>query len=389
MKVLVMAPQPFYQERGTPIAVDLLVKSLAQAGHEVDLLTFGEGLDRDYPGVHHHRLRHWFGIKGIRPGLSAKKIILDFFFFLRFVIKMIQNRYDVVHSVEESVFMSFLICPIFGVSYVYDMDSLMTTQIIDKAPALKPVEGVFRWIESLPMRFATAVVPVCQALADEVSHYRKQGVFILKDVSLANSDEGGSELDVLDVKAQVGDKALPILMYIGNLESYQGIDLMIDGFAKAVKTTPANLVIIGGEDEHIHSYQMKAAALGIEQHVYLLGKQPVAHLFALMAQADILLSPRIHGVNTPMKVYSYLDSGVPVVATDLPTHSQVMDSSTAMLVAPNDSAMAEGVITLLADKSMGQKLAENARELIRQEHSEEAFKKRLAEIYAYLAALNH
>jgi len=384
MKVLVMAPQPFYQERGTPIAVDLLVRSLAEAGHEVDLLTFGEGEDRIYEGVHHHRLRHWFGIKGIRPGLSAKKIILDVFFFLRFLIQMVKHRYDVVHSVEESVFMSFLICPIFGVNYVYDMDSLMTTQIMDKAPALKPIEGLFRWVESLPMRFATAVVPVCQALADEVSRYRQDGIFILKDVSLANNEQGVDEPEPIDVKQCIGDQNTPVLMYIGNLESYQGIDLMIEGLAKALDSQSANLVIIGGEDEHIDVYRDKAIRLGIEKQVFLLGKQPVAHLFKLMAQADVLVSPRIHGVNTPMKVYSYLDSGVPVLATNLPTHSQVMDSSTAMLVEPNADAMAAGIQTLLTDKALCESLTQQAKVLISREHSEQAFKKRLAEIYAYL-----
>ena len=43
MKILLVAPQPFYQERGTPIAVRLLAETLCGAGHEVDLLTLVNG----------------------------------------------------------------------------------------------------------------------------------------------------------------------------------------------------------------------------------------------------------------------------------------------------------------------------------------------------------
>ena len=51
MKILVVAPQPFYTERGTPIAVKLLVETLAQAGHAVDLLVYHQGADVSIPGV--------------------------------------------------------------------------------------------------------------------------------------------------------------------------------------------------------------------------------------------------------------------------------------------------------------------------------------------------
>ena len=48
MKVLMLAPHPFYQERGTPIAVDLLIRALTERGYQIDLLTFNDGNDVDY-----------------------------------------------------------------------------------------------------------------------------------------------------------------------------------------------------------------------------------------------------------------------------------------------------------------------------------------------------
>ena len=61
--MLVLAPHPFYQERGTPIAVDMLVSALSKRGDTVDILTFHEGQDRDYENV---RILRIPGIPGVK-----------------------------------------------------------------------------------------------------------------------------------------------------------------------------------------------------------------------------------------------------------------------------------------------------------------------------------
>jgi len=77
MKVLFLAPQPCYIDRGTPIAVDLTLATLSDAGYEIDLLTFAGGEDRNYPGVRTFRVGRWFSRKPTRAGLSGKKLWLD------------------------------------------------------------------------------------------------------------------------------------------------------------------------------------------------------------------------------------------------------------------------------------------------------------------------
>ena len=78
-----------------------------------------------------------------------------------------------------------------------------------------------------------------------------------------------------------------------------------------------------------------------------------------------------------MKIYSYLDSGVPVLATDLPTHTQVLDDGIALLVRPEPEAMAAGLARLLADEGLRRELARNARERVRREYSPAAFAEKL------------
>lgn len=382
MRVLVLAPHPFYQERGTPIAVDLLLRALSERGDSVDLLTFHEGADRQYERLRIYRIKPIFPVSGIRPGLSWKKIVCDIHLFFRFTALIRRSRYNVVHAIEEAALMVCLLRPFFSIPFVYDMDSSMTAQIIDKHPVLRFAERPLRLAEAWPVRSAEAVVPMCDALAEEARKCGARRVVILRDISLV--PQGGSSNRSKAIRGELGIKG-KIVMYIGNLETYQGIDLLLDSF-KVVRqaSTDVYLVIIGGVDSDIAKYRRKAASLGIGDYVYFLGKRPVAQIGEYMKQADILVSPRTRGVNTPMKIYSYLDSGRPVLATDLPTHTQVMTPEMAMLAKPNKESFAAAIAALLNDPELCERLASRAKEYIAREHSYSSFKDKLHGLYADL-----
>jgi glycosyltransferase involved in cell wall biosynthesis len=387
MKILVLAPHPFYQPRGTPIAVDLLVRALSERGDEVHVLAFHEGSNRVYDRVQIHRIRPFIDVRRVRPGLSIKKLFCDVHLFFRFVSLVRKGRYDMVHAVEESSFMAMVICSMMSKPYVYDMDSSMTTQVVNKMRFLAPLGGVLRFIESLPMRYAEAVVPVCDELANDAFCAGAKNVVVLKDISLIRSMDGCSSVpengcDILREELSLPSK---IVMYIGNLEPYQGIDLLLESFALVrLKTDAAALVIIGGCERDIQKYRLAAEHLGIERSVHFLGYRPVENLMHYMSQSDVLVSPRTIGVNTPMKIYSYLDSGVPVLATDLPTHRQVVNRSMAMLAPPEKNAFAEAMIRLLSDETLCRRLADQARRFIEQEHSYSSFKTTVHRLYDYL-----
>jgi glycosyltransferase involved in cell wall biosynthesis len=351
---------------------------LSDRGYTVDLLAYDIGEDRDYPNFSIIRVKSWPKIRHIKPGFSLKKPYYDLFLSCKMFAVLLRQRYDVIHAVEESAFVAMFLGWLFRIPYVYDMDSNMTTQLVNDFRWLRPLRPLLNWIESLPMRNAAAVVPVCDALADEVREYRQDNIYTLKDISLAKPavDSG-----VENIRQQHGISG-PILMYIGNLEPYQGIDLLLQGFAVHHRSNPSTmLVVIGGEDENIDAYRNIAQALGIGDNALFLGKRPVGNISGYMQQADVLVSPRIEGVNTPMKIYSYLDSGVAVLATDLPTHNQVMDASTACLVEPSAGPLAAGIDKLLASTSYRSALAKTAATLVAREHSYSAYCKVLYSMY--------
>lgn len=382
MNILILAPHPFYQERGTPIAVDLLIKVLSERGDSIDLLTYQEGVDRKYDRLRIFRIKPFPAVTNMRPGFSAKKIYSDLFMFFRFISLMWSGKYDLVHAVEESAFMALLICPLRSTPFIYDIDSSMTTQLVDKYSFLRPLRGLLGFVESLPMRYAEAVVPMCDSLATEVRRYRDRNVVVLKDVSLIGQEPITEPASDTRKEYSLTGK---VVMYIGNLEPYQGIDLLLESFQLVLKiNTDVSLVIIGGLENDISKYRDIAQQMSIGDHVHFLGPRPVDKIGQYMAQADILVSPRTQGTNTPMKVYSYLDSGVAVLATRLPTHTQVMDDDIAMLADPGKEDFSRAMLELLSDNRLCKHLAGNAREYVRREHSYTTFRQRVHGLYSRL-----
>ena len=103
MKILVLAPHPFFQARGTPLAVRRVVEFLSSRGHQLDLLTLHEGEDVAIPNCRIYRIARPFGIRNIRPGFSFKKVICDVFMFAKCLRMVRRNRYDLIHAVAGQV----------------------------------------------------------------------------------------------------------------------------------------------------------------------------------------------------------------------------------------------------------------------------------------------
>jgi glycosyltransferase involved in cell wall biosynthesis len=147
----------------------------------------------------------------------------------------------------------------------------------------------------------------------------------------------------------------------------------------------AQVVIIGGESQHIAHYRNVAKHLGIGSNAHFLGKRPVSLLGFYLQQADILVSPRTTGENTPMKIYSYLDSGTPVVATRLPMHDQVLTDDLSVLVDPDPASMSAGIIDLIVQPEKRVKLAQSARRRVRTTYGSDVFRSKLLNFYDHLA----
>jgi len=382
MKILLLAPHPFYQERGTPIAVDLLLTVLARRGDQVDVVTFHEGAAKTYPGVTLYRIPRLPGVRGIRPGFSFKKLVCDVFVLAKALRLAALGSYQVVHAVEESVFMAMLIRLCLRTPYVFDMDSSLPQQMTEKFRALAAFAPILKWFEGRAIRHALAVVPVCDTLADIARPYAPRKLCLLRDVSLLAATPSPVAGELPPALAALRH---PCFLYIGNLERYQGLDLLLDSLTLLLKSgVQASLIIAGGKEADIRHYQAKAGIMGLGRNVRFLGPWPIGRMAELFAVADVLVSPRIRGNNTPMKIYSYLQSGKPILATDLPTHTQVLSPDVAVLASPTPARFAAGMRRLIEHPDQGRELARRAKALADAQYSFPVFERTARELYEWI-----
>ena len=383
LQILVIAPHPFYQERGTPIACRLLCETLTGENHQVDLLTYPEGNDIEIPNLSIFRTIKLPFLKNIPIGLSFKKLVCDGLLVFSLIWRFSRRRYDVIHAGEESVFLAGWMRFLHGARVVYDMDSSLADQVVEKFPTLGFLSRFLDAFERMAFRDAELVLPVCDALAQKVYQVdRSKPLEILEDVYFEPEDV---KTEVEDLRKGI-PASIPMILYVGNLERYQGIDLLLEALHLLHKfgETRWALKLVGGNEADIERYRVRVQELDLGECVNFLGPRPLNQLPHLLEQADILLSPRIKGGNTPMKLYSYLASGKPVVATRISSHTQAVDDKSSVLVNPDAESMAEGLRTLITNPEKGKSIGEAGRALAYSRYSIATYRRKLLGSYKCL-----
>jgi glycosyltransferase involved in cell wall biosynthesis len=380
VNVLLIAPQPFYQERGTPIAVRLLAQALCSRGHRVDLLTYHLGADVSIEGLRLLRIPRVPGVRRMPIGFSPQKLLCDAFLFFSAARRILSGRYQALHCVEESIFFT-LALPKRGARVVYDMDSSMGDQMIEKWPRLRILGRLFDAFERLAVRRADLVLPMCDALAEKVRGFApRKPLRVLADIALPEPAARG---EAEDIRRGLPPDAI-LALYVGNLESYQGVDLLLDALASPGLNPRVHAAIIGGEERDVSAARERVGRLGIGAKCRLLGPRPVPELSRYLRQADILLSPRLRGVNTPMKIYSYLAAGRAILATRIGSHTQVLDGKVALLVEPDAASIAAGLTQLAANAELRRALGAAAATRAAERHTYPVFAETVAQAYRTL-----
>jgi glycosyltransferase involved in cell wall biosynthesis len=392
MKMLVVAPQPFFSPRGTPFSVYYRALVMSELGVRIDLLTYGDGQDIDVSGIRTIRIPRLRFLEPIPVGPSWRKLFLDGFMLLWTFGLLAKNRYPVVHAHEEAVFWCRPLRRIFGFRLIYDMHSSLPQQLDNfKFTKSRLIVRIFQTLEDRCLKAADAVITICPALRDYalesgVSPARQLLIenSIFDDVRLKQSPQApGSKGSFAEVEF---DSAHPVILYAGTFEAYQGIEILVHAFARLVVKRPdARLLLVGGTDEQVKDIQAVVTALGLMNTCRLTGRVSKTHALAYTQSAHVLVSPRLHGTNTPLKIYEQPASGKPLVATRIWSHTQVLDDRVCYLVEPDPESLASGLFAALQDLGRNTGRADNARALYEREYARPVYEskiRRLLEIVA-------
>ncbi len=388
MRVLFLAPQPFLRERGTPLRARNILATMTAAGHTVEMLCYPFGDDVEMPGLRILRSARVPGIRDVGIGPSAAKIVLDVPFALRALRMCARRGVDVIQAVEEAGLFAWVPARLLRRPFVYQMDSWITEQLVFSGFATRgPALALARWLERAAMRTAALVITVGPDHAAEVHRIAPRAdVLVLPDTPGADRfvpDEAGAAR----WRERLALGRARCAVYTGNFEPYQGVELLVRAAAQLPPAcADVRIVLVGGRPDQIRDLQALAREVGAAERCVFAGSQPPHEMTAVLTLADVLVSPRCRGRNPPMKIYTYMQAGRPIVATRVPTHTQVLDEEIALLADPDPAALAATLASAFADASRAARVAAAALERFEREYSPARFRERIVSALDRVAA---
>ena len=382
MHILMLAPQPFFEARGTPFSEYHRIRALIELGHTVDLVTYPFGRDVELPGLRIFRCARPPFMREVRVGPSLAKFPLDLALAVTALRRVLAGQYDAIHSHEEGGIIGVALAAAVGVPHLYDMHSSLPQQLVNfDFSRSRVLRRLARWSERFMIRRSRVVIVICPQLAEVVRRVEPSARPILIE-NAPGSGEPSRPGAGRAVRAEFGlDGATPVVLYTGTFEAYQGLDLLIAA-ARHVKARDPRVrfLLAGGTASQVVEARSQAEGAGVGDVVVFAGQRPAADIPAFLDAADVLVSPRSNGTNTPLKIYQYLRSGRAIVATRLVTHTQVLDDDVAILADATPEGFAAGILDAVHDSDRAARVGRRAKELAETKYTYEAYlaKTRLA-----------
>ena len=382
-RVLVIAPQPFYEDRGSPIAVLHVLNALSDSGFAVDLLTYPLGRDIVLPGLRTIRSANPLGIERVSIGFSLRKVVLDMGLVVELRRRLRDTRYSCVHAVEESAFPAVLLARRLGIPVIYDMHSSladqMTRRFLPRFLGLRPlIRRLERWL------FNTTDLTLCSAGLEPYVLEIAPDVSVREWLFPGQTFEAETgETDSVRRDLGFSEDAL-IILYCGNFEPYQGLSDLLAAAPRVCEKIPNAVFLLVGASE-ARDFALRGEALGLQRRgaLRILPRQSRDDVGAYIHAADVVVSPRRFGDNLPLKIFDYLAAGKPIVAADTPTNRSALDEMCAVFAGPTSEELVAAIVGLLKDDALAERLGEAAKRHADEHLSRAAFSRRLTNAYGH------
>ena len=389
-RVLLVAPQPFFRMTGTPFSTLAICRALGEIGFEVHMATLPGGYDVGLPRLTLHRTLRLPLVGQIPVGFSVGKMLYNVLLagvVCRLILKW---RFAAVHAVEEAGFYAVPLARLLRLPAIIDLDSDLCQQLRGHESWLaRLLASPAGWLRRMALRSATGALSMGERTTAIVrAESPATLVFEVMDAPIQAALRQPDPARMKVYRDRLGMKGKRLVVYTGNYDRRQGLEMLIEAMTLLHGRHPdAALLIVGGSAHEVRTLQHRIDALGLTHVARLIGSHPPETMAEYMGMAEVLVSPRLEAFVTPLKIFSYMASGRPIVATDLPTHSQVLSADTAILTPTTAVGLAQGISRALDEPMLAARLGERARSVASTKYSYLRFEQQLRTAYAALVGL--
>jgi glycosyltransferase involved in cell wall biosynthesis len=385
MKILMIAPTPFFADRGCHTQIYEEIKALQKLGHEIILCTYGLG--RDMPGVKTIRTINMPWYKKLSAGPSYTKILLLVFLSFTTIRTCIKFKPDIIHGHLHEGAIIARICKLFfwHKRYLFDMQGSLTGETLQHGFIKEGGLG-HRFLKILERHIAKWFHVITQS-DSMVQELLDLGV----SKSRITNVKDGVDTDVFypmpfcyDVAEKIGiSENQPRVLYMGLLEQYQGTDLMLEAFKYVSEEIPDTQFIIIGFP-NIEKYQEVCKKTGINNKVKFLGRIDYGILPQYLSLSKIAIAPKISMTEGDGKIYNYMAMGMLTVSFDRNISKEILGEAGLFAKLGDARDLADKIVWAINHEVKSQELGKKARERAINNLSWNAVGKRINEVYLKL-----
>ena len=323
LKILMIAPTPYFSDRGCHVRIFEEARGLMAKGHMVRIVSYHLGRSPDPVPVDRIVEVPWYGKREAGP--SWHKLYLDLLLLVKALAVAGRFRPQLIHAhLHEGALIGWVVAKVLGVPLVFDYQGSLTGESLNhgffKVGSL--LHRLFRKVEDRINRLADLVITSSTPGRDELVHSG------LPDQRVVSFPDGVDTmmfrpLSRSEARRRLGiNEDLPLIVYLGLLNYYQGTDLLLEAavILKERRCT-YHLLVMGFPEER---YRAKAEKLKLSGFVTFTGRVDYDDAPLLLSAGDLAVSPKLSDTEANGKLLNYMACGLPTVCFEGPVNRELL-----------------------------------------------------------------
>jgi len=357
MKILVIAPTPFFADRGTHIRILEEALALEKLGHEITVATYHIGRDVDLEvetkmDVRRiRRLLFWY--RKLEAGPDWQKIVLDLLLIKKTLFLARTQKPDVIHAhLHEGVLIGWVVQKILfwrKMKLVCDFHGSLTKEMVSHSYLGGGLlKKFFELIERMIDRLGDSALASSWENSQEIKEIRGEEVVTVLDgvnleyyKNLPSKEESKKELELPSDKI--------IVSYTGALVPNKGTDYLFKAISLVLeKNKDAFFVVAGFPVEGIEKYVKEN---GLVESVRIIHPLNYFELPNVLNASDIAIDPKDSSTKQASgKILQYMAAGLPIVCFDRQNNREYLAEGGQYAKEISAESLADAIVDLLEDK---------------------------------------
>ena len=386
LRVLMIAPTPYFADRGCHVRIYEEALALTALGHEVCIVTYHLG--RDMPGVRVVRIPDIPWYNKLEAGPSWHKPYLDILLLWKSLTEARSFQPHLIHAhLHEGALIGSVLKTLLKIPLLFDYQGSLSGESLNHGffSETSLLMKMFKWLERFIDRRASAIITSSDKGRQEL--IADWGIAPEKVTTLIDGvdTEVFRPLSRSEARRELGiADDVKLVVYLGLFNHYQGVDLLLDVIALVKTTSPEiHFLLMGFPDQE---YRRKAEKKGLDDKITFTGRVSYDRAPFFLSAGDLAVSPKLALTEANGKLFNYMACGLPTVVFDNQVNREILGDNGIYVEHGNAALLADAIVSTMNDGERMVLLAQQVRERAIRIHSWSARSKQLVSVYQKMLA---